>query len=55
MLRNMPSPGKTAKPYPAAWSTPLPRPIIIPKVMTLKTLDDVRTLLSHIPEEQRVF
>jgi hypothetical protein len=31
------------------WSTPLPRPIKIPQVMTLKTLADVRKLLGHIP------
>jgi hypothetical protein len=36
-----------------AWSTPLPRPITIPKVMKLKTLDDVRNLINHIPEERR--
>jgi hypothetical protein len=36
-----------------AWSAPLPRPITIPKVMTLKTLADVRKLLSHIPKERR--
>ena len=35
------------------WSTPLPWPIKIPQVMTLKTLDDVRRLLSHIPKERR--
>src|SRR5271156_6438464 len=36
-----------------AWSTPLPRPITIPQVMTLKTLADVRKLLGHIPKERR--
>jgi hypothetical protein len=36
-----------------AWSTPLPRPITIPQVMTLKTLADVRKLISHIPKERR--
>jgi len=36
-----------------AWSMPLPRPIKIPQVMTLKTLADVRKLLGHIPKEQR--
>lgn len=36
-----------------AWSTLLPRPIIIPEVMTLKTLTDVRKLISHIPEGRR--
>jgi hypothetical protein len=35
------------------WSTPLPRPITIPQVMTLKTLADVRKLLGHIPKERR--
>jgi hypothetical protein len=35
------------------WSTPLPRPIKIPQVMTLNTLADVRKLLSHIPKERR--
>jgi hypothetical protein len=30
-----------------AWSTPLPRPITIPKVMKLKTLYDVRKLIDH--------
>jgi hypothetical protein len=36
-----------------SWSTPLPRPIIIPEVMTLKTLAEVRKLISHIPKEGR--
>jgi hypothetical protein len=36
-----------------SWSTPLPRPITIPQVMTLKTLADVRKLLGHIPRERR--
>ncbi len=35
------------------WSTPLPRPIEIPQVMTLKTLAEVRKLLSHITKERR--
>jgi hypothetical protein len=35
------------------WSTPLPRPITIPQVMTLKTLADVRKLLGHVPKERR--
>jgi hypothetical protein len=36
------------------WSRPLPRPIIIPNVMTLKTLADVRTLIErHLPVERR--
>ncbi len=36
------------------WSQPLPRPLVIPEVMTLKTLADVRKLLGHIPKEVRV-
>jgi hypothetical protein len=35
------------------WSTPLPRPITVPQVMTLNTLADVRKLLGHIPRERR--
>jgi hypothetical protein len=36
------------------WRRPLPRPIIIPKVMTLETLDDVRALVHrHLPAEYR--
>ena len=34
-------------------SAPLPRPITIPDVVTLKTLADVRKLLGHIPKERR--
>jgi hypothetical protein len=34
----------------ATWSTPLPRPITIPQVMTLKTLADVRKLLRYTTE-----
>lgn len=34
------------------WSRPLPRPLIIPKVMTLKTLDDVRKLFRLVPAER---
>jgi hypothetical protein len=36
-----------------SWSTPLPRPIAIPQVMTLKTLADVRELIGHIPKVRR--
>ena len=37
-----------------AWSTPLPpRPITIPRVMTLTTLADVRKLIGRIPKERR--
>src|SRR5215472_10121678 len=31
------------------WSRPLPRPLAIPGVMTLKTLADVRALIGHLP------
>ena len=36
------------------WSRPLPRPIIIPDVMELSTLADVRILVEkHLPKEYR--
>jgi hypothetical protein len=35
------------------WSRALPRPLVIPKVMTLKTLADVRELMRHIPADRR--
>jgi hypothetical protein len=35
------------------WSRPLPRQLVIPTVMTLKTLADVRTLIGHVPKERR--
>jgi hypothetical protein len=36
------------------WSRPLPRPIIIPEVMELDTLGDVRALVEkHLPAEYR--
>jgi hypothetical protein len=35
------------------WSRPLPRPLVIPKVMTLKTLADVGVLMRHLPEHHR--
>jgi hypothetical protein len=35
------------------WSRPLPRPLVIPKVMTLKTLADVRQLMRHLPAGHR--
>ncbi len=31
----------------ADWSRPLPRPLVIPKVMTLRTNGDVRELIEH--------
>jgi hypothetical protein len=35
------------------WSRPLPQPIVIPDLMTVRTLADVRTLLGHLPKEYR--
>ena len=36
------------------WRRPLPQPIVIPKVMTLSTLEDVRALVHrHLPAEYR--
>ena len=35
------------------WSQPLPKPLVIPSVMTLRTLADVRELIRHLPEENR--
>ncbi|MGO8974314.1 MAG: hypothetical protein ACLQNV_12420 [Steroidobacteraceae bacterium] len=37
----------------ADWSRPLPRSLVIPTIMTLKTLADVRTLMRHLPEDRR--
>ena len=37
-----------------SWRRPLPRPIVIPKVMTVETLDDVRALVhKYLPAEYR--
>jgi hypothetical protein len=35
------------------WSRSLPRPLTIPKVMKLRTLADVRTLLGRLPKASR--
>jgi hypothetical protein len=35
------------------WSRRLPQPLVIPGLMTLATLADVRTLLDHVPVEHR--
>ena len=37
----------------ADWSRRLPQALVIPTVMTLKTLADVRELLRHLPEDRR--
>jgi hypothetical protein len=36
----------------ADWSRALPRPLVIPEVITLKALADVRTLMNHLPEDR---
>ncbi len=35
------------------WSRRLPRALVIPTVMTLRTLSDVRELMRHLPVEHR--
>jgi hypothetical protein len=35
------------------WSRRLPRPIVIPKLMTIATLADVRELMRHLPKDRR--
>ena len=36
------------------WSRPLPRPVTIPDLLTLETLNDVRTFVDkHLPIEYR--
>lgn len=35
------------------WARVLPRPLVIPDVMTLKTIADVRELMRHLPADRR--
>ena len=35
------------------WSRRLPQPLVIPRVMTLTTLADVRELMRHLPADRR--
>ena len=35
------------------WMLRLPQPLVIPSVMTLRTLADVRELMRHLPPEHR--
>ena len=35
------------------WLRPLPHPLTIPEVMDLRTLADVRELLTHLPDRCR--
>ncbi|MGB7097536.1 MAG: hypothetical protein WBD95_02045 [Xanthobacteraceae bacterium] len=37
----------------ADWSRPLPEPLLIPDVMVLATLADVRELIRHLPHDRR--
>jgi hypothetical protein len=38
---------------PPDWLQPLPQSLVIPGLITLRTLADVRTLLGHLPVEHR--
>jgi hypothetical protein len=38
---------------PPDWLQPLPQSLVIPGLITLRTLADVRTLLGHLPPEHR--
>jgi hypothetical protein len=40
---------------PKHWSRRLPRPLVIPRAMTLTTLADVRELTRHLPDDHREF
>ena len=35
------------------WSRPLPQPLLIPDVMVIATLADVRELMRHLPADRR--
>ena len=35
------------------WTLRLPQPLVIPSVMTLRTLADLRELMRHLPEDRR--
>jgi hypothetical protein len=37
----------------ADWTRKLPRPLVIPKLLTLTTLGDVRALLARLPKGRR--
>ena len=36
------------------WSRRLPRPLLIPDVMVLATVADVRELMRHLPSDRRI-
>jgi 2-keto-3-deoxy-L-rhamnonate aldolase RhmA len=44
---------KRTPPAKSDWSRRLQRPLVIPTVMTLKTLADVRELIRHVPAGRR--